>query len=177
MHCQPNSYLFQFLSYSENSLFPVGNKFLQVLVSKLLSSSAFSGTLSAALCLKHYTANIRIQEKFLKKVKRQDKIFNLPNLAFMSTFSADFLPGLRPRLPDSFLWGPPCSNEKQTWYVSFKLEYYYFIHSQLKGTDKIKTPYKNKILYAFALKLRKQYLCMYYFICNFILNITNTIII
>lgn len=30
----------------------------------------------------------------------------------MSTLSADFLPGLRPRLPDSLRWEPSCNKEK-----------------------------------------------------------------
>lgn len=36
----------------------------------------------------------------MQSKKRSEKL-ELPNLAFMSTFSADLRPGLRPRLPDS----------------------------------------------------------------------------
>lgn len=48
--------------------------------------------------------------------------FNLPNLALTSDFSEDFLPGLRPLLPPSFLSRDPSWKKLEKYYDYLKFD-------------------------------------------------------
>lgn len=90
--------LLQLATQLEDGLLAVADQFLQVLIAQLLTCSALPCTLSAAFCG-------RLGEIFSPLGTIVELLdLDSPNFAFISIFSVDALrPGLRPRLPLSFL--------------------------------------------------------------------------